>query len=85
MKSFRTLLDRRRDYLKRVVGLMSFARSMGQCIHTNTYNEKTGEWHPHVHMFALLDTWIDQEHLSETWHEITGDSFIVDIRRVKKR
>ena len=35
-------------------------------------------------MFALLDTWIDQEHLSETWHEITGDSFIVDIRRVKK-
>ena len=44
---------------------------------------KTGEWHPHVHMFALLDTWIDQEHLSETWHEITGDSFIVDIRRKK--
>ena len=27
---------------------------------------------------------IDQEHLSETWHEITGDSFIVDIRRKKK-
>ena len=65
---------------------MSFARSMGQCIHTKTHNnEKTGEWHPHVHMFALLDTWIDQEHLSETWHEITGDSFIVDIRRVKKK
>ena len=50
----------------------------------NTYNEKTGEWHPHVHMFALLDTWIDQEQLSETWHEITGDSFVVDIRKVKK-
>ena len=58
---------------------------MGQCIHTKTHTtKKTGEWHPHVHMFALLDTWIDQEHLSETWHEITGDSFIVDIRRVKK-
>ena len=64
---------------------MSFARSMGQCIHTKTHTtKKTGEWHPHVHMFALLDTWIDQEHLSETWHEITGDSFIVDIRRKKK-
>ena len=35
-------------------------------------------------MFALLDTWIDQEQLSETWHEITGDSFVVDIRKVKK-
>ena len=57
---------------------------MGQCIHTKTHTTKTGEWHPHVHMFALLDTWIDQEHLSETWHEITGDSFVVDIRRKKK-
>ena len=28
--------------------------------------------------------WIDQEQLSETWHEITGDSFVVDIRKVKK-
>jgi len=50
----------------------------------NTYNEQTKEWHPHVHMFALLDDWIDQEHMSETWHEVTGDSFIVDIRKVKK-
>ena len=51
----------------------------------NTYNEKTGEWHPHVHMFALLDTWIDQEQLSETWHEITGDSFLLLIfARLKK-
>ena len=53
-------------------------------IRKHIQRKKTGEWHPHVHMFALLDTWIDQEHLSETWHEITGDSFIVDIRRVKK-
>ena len=64
---------------------MSFARSMGQCIHTKTHTtKKLVNGIPHVHMFALLDTWIDQEHLSETWHEITGDSFIVDIRRVKK-
>ena len=50
----------------------------------NTYNEQTGEWHPHVHMLVLLNDWIDQEQLSETWHEITGDSFVVDVRRVKK-
>ena len=29
----------------------------------NTYNEKTGEWHPHIHMFALVDSWIDQQNL----------------------
>ena len=40
MKSFRTLLDRRRDYLKKGRGLMSFARSMGQCIHTKTHTTK---------------------------------------------
>ena len=85
MKSFRTLLDRRRDYLKKGRGFNEFCKINGAMYsYENTYNEKTGEWHPHVHMFALLDTWIDQEHLSETWHEITGDSFIVDIRRVKK-
>ena len=50
----------------------------------NTYNEQTGEWHPHVHMLVLLNDWIDQEALGETWHEITGDSYIVDVRKVKK-
>ena len=27
----------------------------------NTFNEKTVEWHPHIHMFALVDQWIDQQ------------------------
>ena len=27
---------------------------------------------------------IDQEELAETWHEITYDSYIVDVRRVRK-
>ena len=50
-----------------------------------TYNDKTKEWHPHIHIFALISDWIDQEELSETWHEITNDSYIVDVRRVKKK
>ena len=85
IKSLRTLIKRRQDYNKKGRGFNEFCKINGAMYsYENTYNEKTGEWHPHVHMFALLDTWIDQEHLSETWHEITGDSFIVDIRRVKK-
>ena len=35
-------------------------------------------------IFALLTDWIDQEELAETWHEITYDSYIVDVRRVRK-
>ena len=35
------------------------------------------------YIFALLTDWIDQEELAETWHEITLDSYVVDIRRVK--
>lgn len=45
-----------------------------------TYNKKLERWHPHLH--CLVDgTWIDQKRLRSTWYEITGDSFIVDIRR----
>ena len=32
----------------------------------------------------MLNDWIDQEELAETWHDITLDSYIVDVRRVRK-
>ena len=51
----------------------------------NTFNEKTVEWHPHIHMFALVDQWIDQQEFSEYWHSITGDSMVLDVRRVKEK
>lgn len=85
IKSFRTLLKRRRDYIKKGRGFNEFCKINGAMYsYENTYNELTKEWHPHLHMFALLDDWIDQEELSQYWHSITGDSMIVDIRRVKK-
>jgi len=84
MKSFRTLLERRRDYIKKGRGFNEFCKIDGAMYsYENTYSDEKG-WHPHIHMFALIDDWIDQEQLCETWHEITGDSFIVDVRRVKK-
>lgn len=46
-----------------------------------THSDEKG-WHPHIHMVALISDWIDQEELSKEWHEITGDSFIVDIRKI---
>lgn len=85
LKSFRTLIKRRQDYLKKGRGFNEFCKIDGAMYsYENTYNEKTGEWHPHVHMLVLLNDWIDQEALGETWHEITGDSYIVDVRKVKK-
>jgi len=42
---------------------------------------KNGEWHPHMHVLALVDEWIDQEKFSEEWNRFTGDSFIVGVRK----
>ena len=83
--SFRKLLDRYRDYKKKGWGFNQFCKIDGAFYTTEyTYNETTKQWHPHIHIFALLTDWIDQEELAETWHDITLDSYIVDIRRVKK-
>lgn len=83
--SFRKLLQRYRDYKKKGWGFNQFCKIDGAFYTTEyTYNEKTKQWHPHIHIFALLNEWIDQEELAETWHDITLDSYIVDIRRVKK-
>lgn len=46
-----------------------------------TYNQKSGEWHPHIH--ALLDAkFILKAKLISDWYNITGDSTIVHIRKV---
>jgi len=42
-----------------------------------------GDWHPHIHALVMLDDFIDQKALSDEWLDITGDSFIVDIRRIR--
>ena len=85
MKSFRKLLDRRRDYEKKGRGFNEFCKVQGAMYsYENTFNEKTVEWHPHIHIFALVDSWIDQQEFAEYWHSITGDSYIVDVRRAKK-
>ena len=44
----------------------------------------SGEWHPHLHMIALAETMPDQAALSAEWHNITGDSFIVDVRPISQ-
>ena len=46
--------------------------------------EGSGQWHPHLHMIALAEVEPSAERLSREWHEITGDSFIVDVRPISQ-
>lgn len=49
-----------------------------------TWSKRSQTWHPHLH--CLVDgTWIDQKALKEAWLRITGDSYIVDVRRPANR
>jgi hypothetical protein len=44
----------------------------------------SGSWHPHLHMVALAESEPSQAALSKEWHDITGDSFIVDVRPISQ-
>lgn len=44
------------------------------------WSARSERWHPHLHCL-LEGRWIDQKRLASTWHAITGDSWIIDIRR----
>ena len=39
-------------------------------------------WHPHVHAIWLCSELPDQYALRDEWHDVTGDSFICDVRPV---
>jgi hypothetical protein len=44
----------------------------------------SGLWHPHLHMIALAECQPNQHELSREWHNITGDSFVVDVRPISQ-
>lgn len=46
-------------------------------------NEGKG-WHPHIHAFVLLESYINQADLSEQWLRFTGDSYVVGITKCRK-
>lgn len=44
----------------------------------------SGLWHPHLHMIALAEHQPDAQQLAREWLNITGDSFIVDVRPISQ-
>ena len=85
-KSFRTLMQRRRINKHNGTHPTEMRKVQGAvAAHELTFNEDNNTWHPHIHMVALLNDYIDIKKLSAEWHEITGDSFIIDIRRINAK
>jgi hypothetical protein len=48
-----------------------------------TCSSKTDDFHVHLHLIVLRGKFWNQSDISDTWREVTGDSFIVDIREIK--
>ena len=46
--------------------------------------KNSGLWHPHLHMIALAENMPDAKKLADEWRNITGDSFIVDVRPISE-
>lgn len=67
-------LRRRRLWIQHVTGGVAFLELK--------YSESGQRWHPHLHCL-IEGTWIDKTALQRAWREITGDSYVVDIRRPK--
>lgn len=81
--ALRTVFERRRDIRKGKRGASQFGKVAGAFGSYEVTKSEHG-WHPHVHMVALIEDWIDVEALSREWHSITGDSFVIDVRRLAK-
>lgn len=54
----------------------------GVCFLEIQYNHERGTWHPHLHVLCA-GKYLPHQLVSQTWHAITGDSYIVSIRDVK--
>ena len=84
-KSYDILQQRRRNYLtrshKKGYAYTQFAKiTAGAGSYEFTYNHRCREFHPHIHLIALVNGRIHQLSLVEEWRDITGDSYIVDAR-----
>lgn len=81
--SFKKLQEKRRD-ANRGKTETEFSKVTGSMFSYEVTNKGNG-WHPHIHMIALLDDYIDQGKLSKEWEAITKDSKIVDIRKITSK
>ena len=82
-KAFKKLQQKRKDALRGKTET-EFTKVTGSIFSYEVTNKGNG-WHPHIHMIALLDDFVDQGRLSREWEAITKDSKIVDIRKITSK
>lgn len=73
----------RRDYLRQPAKRphVEYAKSLGG-FHSVEVTKGENGYHPHVHCIWACLTPPDAFKLSEEWHSVTGDSYIVDVRPI---
>ena len=82
-KSFQKLQQKRKDAIRGKTET-EFTKVTGSMFSYEVTNKGNG-WHPHIHMVALLDNYIDQKKLANEWEAITKDSRIIDIRKITSK
>jgi len=65
-------LRRRKEWRENVQG--------GAAFFEVKISERDGRYHPHLHIL-LEGRWWEHKEISRLWHEVTGDSSVVDITR----
>ena len=82
-KSLRLYIEKRKNYFNGRAVFNEFCKIDGAVWSLEiTYSDKHG-YHPHIHMIAVLNDYIEVTNLSQEWFDITGDSYIVDVRLVR--
>lgn len=80
-RSSKEMFQQRRNALKGQRHV-EFAKAVGGFFSVEVTNRGNG-WHPHQHMILLCYEAPDPRKLAREWQDITGDSFIVDVRPIE--
>jgi Replication protein len=67
------LLRKEKQWQDHVTGFAAFTEVK--------WSSRSDWWHVHIHILAE-GTWWDRRELQATWHAVTGDSYVTDIREV---
>lgn len=78
-RAYRVMSEQRRNAAKGLRAPVEFSKSFGGFHSIEVTNEGKG-WHPHMHMVWLCESDPDMFELRREWEEITGDSFMCDVK-----
>lgn len=82
-RSMAKLTQARRSYLRGKGPHVEMVKAVGGVAsYEFKRGGRSGLWHPHTHGVWLCYEAPDSEKLSREWHEMTGDSYIVDVRPI---